>query len=77
MEGLNGTEYRELQLWFANNREKLPPKIADFISRLLNVYWKVLEKRNGSLEMLRTLRQLMGFIPKSEKGSQEKHSSAI
>jgi hypothetical protein len=44
---------------------------------MLKVYWSVLEKKTGSLETLRRLRELMGFLPKSEKGSQEKHFPAI
>ena len=77
MDGLNSEEYRQLQLWLAQNRKSLPPEIGECLSRMLKVYWSVLEKKTGSLETLRRLRELMGFLPKSEKGSQEKHFPAI
>ena len=67
----------EAKKWFVKHPEVLPPEVHQVTERVFKDYWDLLESKNNSLETLKRLREAMGILPKSEKGSQEKHGPAI
>lgn len=67
----------EARKWLVKHPEVLPREVHLVAERVFQDYWDLLESKNKSLETLKRLREAMGILPKSEKGSQEKHSSAI
>ena len=71
MDGLSRAEYDLLQTWTEVHGVSLPEGINTLIHKLLRSYWSLFEKGGNSLQLLRRLREQMGFTPKSEKGSQE------
>jgi len=77
MDALSRNEFEHLQSWSMENYAVFPEEIREFQKRLLITYHDLLKNRAQSLQNLKLLRQAMGFIPKSEKGNQEKHSIAI
>ena len=77
MDALLRSEFDHLRSWSLKNAAIFPEEIRKTQERLLTSYHDLLENRAKSLQNLKLLRQAMGFIPKSEKGSQEKHGVAI
>ena len=72
-DALTRNEWLETKTWLEEHSSSLPPQVSRNLSRLFKSYLELLEAKNKSLEVLRRLREAMGFIPKSEKGSQAKH----
>lgn len=71
-------ELDRLKVWVHQNKTTSNRGIALLMERLIHVYFGLLKKSGrGSLETLKLLRQAMGLIPKSERGSQEKHDFAV
>ena len=77
MDALSRSEFDLLKSWSLMNSGLFPEEIRQTQERLLASYLDLLNNRSQSLQNLKLLRQAMGFIPKSEKGSQEKHGIAI
>jgi len=77
MEALSSEDFSELESWSNQNQGVFPGKLGTTQKQLLSNYRVLLNDRRQSLQNLKLLRQAMGFIPKSEKGNQEKHPNAI
>ena len=63
--------------WILSHSQSLPKEVQQVTEMIYRDYWDLLESKKNSLETLKRLREAMGILPKSEKGSQEKHASAI
>jgi endo-1,4-beta-D-glucanase Y len=74
---LSKSGFLEAKNWLAKNPYVLPPQIHQVAEEVFREHWALLESKGKSLETLKRLREQMGFSPKSEKGSQEKHGLAI
>ena len=77
VDAVSKNEFLETRAWLRSHSEELPPRIGAVCSSIFDEYWSLLEVKKSSLENLKRLRESMGFIPKSEKGSPEKHLCAI
>lgn len=77
MEALSSKDFSDLASWSDQNREVFPGKIGTTLRQVLSNYQNLLKDKRQSLQNLKLLRQAMGFLPKSERGSQEKHADAI
>jgi hypothetical protein len=63
--------------WLVKHPGVLPPEVHQVAETVFQDYWDLLESKKNSLETLKRLREAMGILPKSERGSQEKHGPAI
>lgn len=77
MDALSRLEFENLKSWSLIHSGLFPEEIRKSQDRLLISYQSLLENRSKSLQNLKLLRQAMGFVPKSEKGNQEKHGFAV
>src|SRR4051794_14889319 len=66
----------DLLLFVGRKRNRIKVLYADPTGLWVSAKVFTLETMN-SLETLKRYRELMGLLPKSEKGSQEKHAAAI
>jgi hypothetical protein len=65
---LSRQEFEKLKNWFDENDAIFPIEIADLFKRLLSVFLSLVQGAARAKQTLQTLRQAMGFLPKSEKG---------
>lgn len=77
METLSLEEFVALETWTNENLAVFPGNIGPIQKQFLSTYRDLLKDKKQSLRNLKLLREAMGFLPKSERGSQEKHPSAI
>ena len=77
MEEVTSNDFSELTHWINQNQYIFPENIRITQGRVLLNYDSLLKDKRQSLQNLKLLRQAMGFTPKSERGSQEKHAGAI
>jgi hypothetical protein len=68
-------EFQQGLDWLKTLSSDQPPQSA--LIKILENYLVLLKQNKNSLENLKLLRQEMGFIPKSEKGSLLKHGYAV
>jgi hypothetical protein len=63
-------EIDEVVEWL-NSEPNIPSNILLLLKRILSVYGSLLKGAGKAKQVLHTLRQAMGILPKSEKGSQD------
>lgn len=69
-EGISRAEYDRFKDWLTANKTSLPDDVSQIGNKILDIYWNLFKKGKNPLQLLKTLREKMGFLPKSEKGSQ-------
>ncbi len=68
MKALSRQEFEKLKEWFDKNKAIFPDEIFTLFKRFFAVYASLVQGAARAKQTLQTLRQAMGFIPKSEKG---------
>jgi hypothetical protein len=68
---LNKNDLNEAVAWLNANKAQVPEKIADLLRRVLLVYGEFAKGKARAKQTLMMLRQAMGILPKSEKGTSE------
>lgn len=78
MDGIRLQEFNQIKQWMSQNQEQIPQDVSSSLSHLLDTYWSLTKAKQGHLEILARLRELMGFRPKSERGdTKPKYPDAI
>ena len=65
LSAISRSELNEIIDWFSSNSAAIPPKVRGLIERMIAVYASLGESIARSKRSLTTLRQAMGFMPKS------------
>jgi Transposase IS66 family len=65
------SEFQEIKKWLSTNSNGIPENILLILRKTIAVYESLTLSKARAKNALDTLRKAMGFIPKSEKGSQE------
>lgn len=68
LSAISRNELNEVIEWFSCNSAIIPPRIRSLIERMIAVYASFGESVAQAKRSLTTLRQAMGFMPKSERG---------
>lgn len=74
---VSAAEFEQIRQWLVQNRDQIPEPIGLILDNLLSSYDKLVKNKKNQKEILFHLRQAMGLIPKSEKGSSEKKCPGI
>ena len=72
VETVSAKDFIQIKDWFDQNRDQLPKPIDQILNNLIKSYSQLVENKRDQKEILFHLRQAMGLIPKTEKGSLEK-----
>ena len=68
---LNKSDLNAIKTWLGENTSQVPEGISDRLERLLLIYAEFAKGQGKAKQMLMMLRQAMGILPKSERGSSE------
>lgn len=61
-------EFDQFKAWFDENQALFPKEMVDFLKRIMVVYCSLIQGAARARQTLQTLREAMGFLPKSERG---------
>lgn len=76
LKAISKSEFIEIVEWFST-APIVPSEMKNNLGRLIAVYSNLIEGERRAKQTLHQLRMAMGFTPKSERGSQEKHAVGI
>lgn len=67
--GVSRSEYDQFNGWL-ESAPSIPEDMRAIGLKMTRTYWSLFQKESNILQLRKTLSMLMGFVPKSEKGSQ-------
>lgn len=74
---INKSDLEEIKSWLSASQGQLPESVGKNLEKLLRVYAELAKGSAKAKQVLLMLRQAMGILPKSEKGSSEIDTSKL
>src|SRR5271165_3315206 len=74
---INKLDLEEIKAWLKVNQAQMPESVGNNLAKMLRIYAELSKGAAKAKQVLLMLRQAMGILPKSEKGSSEIDTSKL